>query len=784
MAQRTRSGTPGPAGRAWRRLAAAATVALLVAAAVLAGATSAVAKPAAPVLAFTPSPFDYGRVTPGQSAAQRFTLSNSGTKATGKLTVALSGAAAFTITDDTCTKAKLRPGGSCEVGVRFAPTGAATVTATLTAADNKGASATVALSGAGTGLGETPPPPSWLYWSDNSTQISAVSLDGGNPQPVLSAPNSLGVAVDASRLYWSNQNDSTINAADLDGGNPQTILTIETDLMAGVAVDASQIYWANWEAAGTINAADLNGGNPHTLVSGQSWPFGLAVDATHLYWANSGDGTIRRANLDGTGTPQTLVQGEGQDTSLFAVAVDANYLYWTNRSQGTIKRVNLDGTGTPQTLVQGQDQPQALAVDGNYVYWSNLGDQNGAIWRANLVDGANPQVFIPNSGGTGGPQLMAITPPRLGFTPSPYDFGEVRTREAATQSFTLANSGGLASGPLTVTLEGAAAFTTTGDTCTGTSLARGASCTVTVSIGPTSFGAVTATLTAASQTSPLPGATATAALTGTGVGHLYWVNQGQVATDGSVNLVNPDGSNAVTLTNPGIFPFPQGVAVNANLLYVSAGDLDNESFEPFILEAENDNLVGTVNLFMFQTTGQDAQVPQQLAINANNPNDLFWRSSDGRIWRGNINDDTFLNLFPQQSLLSRGMTVDANYVYWSTFRALQGDGTIWRANLDGTNPVQLAQGLDAPQGLAVDANYLYWANDGNSIMRAPLNSAFIPETIVTGQSVPVALAVDATHIYWSNFGNNTIWRANLVGGANPQQIISGQNNPVAIAVGS
>ena len=133
------------------------------------------------------------------------------------------------------------------------------------------------------------------------------------------------------------------------------------------------------------------------------------------------------------------------------------------------------------------------------------------------------------------------------------------------------------------------------------------------------------------------------------------------------------------------------MAVNANLLYVSAGDLDNESFEPFILEAENDNLVSTVNLFVFQTTGQDAQVPQQLAINANNPNDLFWKSSDGRIWKGNITDDSFQNLFPQQPPQARGMTVNANYVYWSTFRALQGDGTIWRANLDGTNPVQLAK---------------------------------------------------------------------------------------------
>ena len=99
MAQRTKSGTPGPAGRSWRRqLVAAATVALVAATAVLAGATSAVAKPAAPVLAFTPSSFDYGRVTPGESASAAVPLSNTGTKVTGKLKVTLAGAAAFTIT--------------------------------------------------------------------------------------------------------------------------------------------------------------------------------------------------------------------------------------------------------------------------------------------------------------------------------------------------------------------------------------------------------------------------------------------------------------------------------------------------------------------------------------------------------------------------------------------------------------------------------------------------------------------------------------------------------------
>jgi hypothetical protein len=644
-------------------------------------------------------------------------------------------------------------------------------------------SATVALSGAGTGLAETPPPPARFYFSGND--IWAANLEGTNPQDLIPEPTTfeptIGLAVDSSYFYWINTDTNAVRRANLDGSNPQDLVPGDLALAdSGLAVDASHLYWTNFND-GTIRQANLNGSNPQVIVHGQAVPFGIAVDASHLYWTNDGDGTIWRANLVGTNA-QSIVQGEGQN-SLFAVAVDGTHLYWTNRSQGTVMLANLDGTN-PVQLAQGQDQPQGIAVDGNYVYWSILGGQDGEIFRANLVDGSNPQIFIAS---TFGAQLLAFTPPRLGFTPSPYDFGEVRTREAATQSFTLANSGGLATGPLTVTLEGAAAFTTTGDTCTGTSLAQGASCTVTVSFGPTSFGAVTATLTAASQTSPLPGATATAALTGTGVGHLYWVNQGQTAADGSVNLANPDGTNAVTLiSQAGPLPFPQGVAVNANLLYVSVqGDLDNDpDFEPFILSAENDNLDNYSRPFVFQATGQDAQVPQQLAINANNPNDLFWKSSDGRIWRGNINDGSFQNIFPQQPPQARGMTVDANYVYWSTARALQGDGTIWRANLDGTNPVQLAQNLDQPQGLAVDANYLYWANNGNSIMRAPLNSAFIPESIVTGQSVPVALAVDATHIYWSNFGNNTIWRANLVGGTNPQQLISGQNNPVAIAVGS
>jgi hypothetical protein len=87
-------------------------------------------------------------------------------------------------------------------------------------------------------------------------------------------------------------------------------------------------------------------------------------------------------------------------------------------------------------------------------------------------------------------------------------------RADGVQAFTLANSGGQATGRLKVMVAGAAGFSITGDRCSGRSLGPGKSCTVSVRFAPTSLGTVTATLTAAGKK---PAATATVALTGTGV---------------------------------------------------------------------------------------------------------------------------------------------------------------------------------------------------------------------------------------------------------------------------
>jgi len=121
---------------------AAAAVAAAAVVAALAGAGPAAAKPKPPALAFTPSSYDYTQVTTGQTASKTFTLTNTGKRASGALRLQLAGAAAFSITGNTCSRKGLRPGKSCTVTVRFAPTSSGTVTATLTAAGKKKPAAT------------------------------------------------------------------------------------------------------------------------------------------------------------------------------------------------------------------------------------------------------------------------------------------------------------------------------------------------------------------------------------------------------------------------------------------------------------------------------------------------------------------------------------------------------------------------------------------------------------------------------------------------------------------
>ena len=205
------------------------------------------------------------------------------------------------------------------------------------------------------------------------------------------------------------------------------------------------MYWTSAgtgvAGVGTIWEAGLDGSSPHAIVTGQDMPLGIAAVGSHLYWTNNAQNTARA---------------------------------------GSVWAAGLDGTSA-HAIVTGQNAPLGVAADGSHLYWANVLDQ--AIEQAN-PDGSSPHAIVT---GLGDLKLMAVTPPpaALAFIPSPFDFGQVGTGQTSSpQTVTLANTGGQATGALTDTLTGAAAFTVTGDTCSGTSLVAGGTCTVAVRLRP------------------------------------------------------------------------------------------------------------------------------------------------------------------------------------------------------------------------------------------------------------------------------------------------------------
>src|SRR5258708_6963619 len=153
-----------------------------------------------PVLAFTPTPDDFGTVTTGQTASQTLTLANTGGTAARALTVALSGPVAFAITTDTRTRTSPGPGKSCTVTGQFAPSSTRTLTATLTAGSIKStATATDPL----TGTGALRPHLYWANFGDGT--IDEANLDGTGVTTIVTGQNGpYGVAVGASHIYWSD----------------------------------------------------------------------------------------------------------------------------------------------------------------------------------------------------------------------------------------------------------------------------------------------------------------------------------------------------------------------------------------------------------------------------------------------------------------------------------------------------------------------------------------------------------------------------------------------------
>lgn len=155
--------------------------------------------------------------------------------------------------------------------------------------------------------------------------------------------------------------------------------------------------------------------------------------------------------------------------------------------------------------------------------------------------------------------------------------------------------------------------------------------------------------------------------------------------------------------------------------------------------------------------------------NAGTPSSSFFDGELARISLDPAGPGTRQLLASNQRRIA-DVALDRDHVYWVVTGTMTsghyfGDGSIWRANKDGSTPEMLAQMQNFPSRIAVGGTHVYWTNDyGGTVMRCAVGGCSLsPETLYEMQDEPSGIALDATGVYWANYHGGSIMKGALDG---------------------
>jgi hypothetical protein len=501
-----------------------------------------------PSLKVSPAAISFGQVDVGQtSAAQVVTVTNTGTLVA--LSPAVQGTG-FAMTDTNCGVAAA----SCTISIKFAPAAVGGASGTLTVATGLAVSLSGLGSAPGTFTVTSSAIPTTLFVSQ-SASIS-VTVTATAALPALSCvPSGGDLTADATKTTCTgamaastpcvyaftfkattpgDKNDSIVCTA---GTDSKTVLvgpTVVTpaslsltpnpgtfSVAVGSTSDAVIFNLANvgGSVSGTLSTA-LAGANADqfTILNNKCVvplvSLGIceiqvvfkpttagAKTATITVTDATAGSTPASAVLNGTavGTPVVAVTGTGNLGSV-AVGKAGTPSTFTVTNSGAAPTGVLTVTGSDPQFAIGSDLCSAAALGAGKTC-------TFTVTFSPTAAGATSAVLNISSGGTvlGTLQIQgtgtSITPPVLGMTPASLDFGTIGVGTvSAAQNFTLANTGGTATGPLTVVKSdiaagpgGASQFSYT-TTCQA-ALAPAATCQVVVTFKPTITGNASASFT-------------------------------------------------------------------------------------------------------------------------------------------------------------------------------------------------------------------------------------------------------------------------------------------------
>jgi hypothetical protein len=480
-----------------------------------------------------PSALSFGSAVTGTTtAAQTVTVSNPTSAAAAVSSIAATGDFAETNTCGTSIAAN----GSCTVSVTFSPTATGARTGSLTV-NAGGVTNTVSLTGTGTAPGPV------LAASPASLSFARTIVGSTAAAQTVTVTNSGTSAASVSGVAVTGDYSQTNNCTSIAVGGSCTVTVTFAPTASGTRTGTLSVtsnatnspLTVGLTGAGINSTTNIAAGQPATASSSyETYVASNVTDGnTSTYWESS----------DGAAYPQTIAVDLGTAQSVGSVTLDLPpATAWSTRTETLSVLGSTNGTTFSQivgsaayTFNPATGNTVTISLpSGTTARYVELSFTANTGWTAAQL--SEFEIFPAAGGGsTTGPSL-SVSPATLTYA------SQALNTASAAQTVTVTNTGGAAATGFSAATTGDFAQTST---C-GTSLAAGASCTVSVTFTPTAAGARTGNLTI---TSSAPNSPIVVALSGTGTG---------AATSTNLALNQPATSSGYTQT------YAPGNAVDGN----------------------------------------------------------------------------------------------------------------------------------------------------------------------------------------------------------------------------
>jgi hypothetical protein len=545
------------------------------------------------------------------SASQTVTLQNAGSGPLALTNIAIAGGNGGDFAQTNACGSSIAAGGSCAIGITFSPTAIGARGATLTISDaavgspqvvsltGTGIAPVVSLSTTSVSFGNQLIPTtsnsqtvtlhntggaalvinSIAVTGTNSSDFGQTNTCGSSVAPgasctiTLTFTPSVNGAESAAVTITDNALDSPESVNLTGTGTSPTVTLSPTSVnfpnqLIGITSSAQKVTLQN-TGTGPLNIASIavtgtnNADFAQTNTCGSSVAAGknCSISITFTPSINGAESASITITDNASDSPESVgLSGTGVAPAVSLSATSVTFIAQPVGTSSTSQQVTLQNTGTGPlnitsmtfTGTNGGDFAQSNTCGSSVAAGASC---NINITFAPTATGTRNATLNLNDNASGSPQTVGLTgtgiAPAVNLSPTAVPFGSQQVSiGSAAQSVTLQNTG---TAPLSIT-----SITITGsnsgdfaqsNTC-GSSVANGASCTISVTFTPTATGSRSANVSIADNASGSP---QTVSLTGTGIAPAVSLSPASVPF-GNQQVSTTSAAQTVTLQNTGAAP--------------------------------------------------------------------------------------------------------------------------------------------------------------------------------------------------------------------------------------